>query len=144
VFLLKVRDGMSSTSAQPTTPGAGVPHARLPELWHGVLIGCIPLGVLAALAAVAVGLTAGARALTTGQSFATEQLATVLTLALGLALGFVLYGIAIVLIWRQMTAWRLAGAVRKASGALWAMAITALIVLLPVVLALVIPQHPAP
>lgn len=96
------------------------------------------------LVAAAVGLTAVARALTSGQSFATEQLATILTLALGLALGFVLYSIAIVRVWRRMTAWRLAGAVRRATGALRALAITALIVLLPVVLALVIPQHPAP
>jgi hypothetical protein len=96
------------------------------------------------LVAAAVGLTAGARALTSGQGFATEQLATVVTLALGLALGFVLYSMAIVLVWRQMTAWRLAGAGRQATGALCGLAITALIVLLPVLLALVIPQHPAP
>lgn len=135
---------MSSTSAQPTTPGAGVPPARIPELWRGFLIGVIPLGVLAVVVTAAVALTALARALTSGQGFATEQPATVLTLGLGLALGFVLYSIAIVRVWRQMTAWRLAGAGRQATGALWALAITALIVLLPVVLALVIPQHPAP
>jgi hypothetical protein len=108
------------------------------------LIGCIPLGVLVVLVVAAVGLTAVARALTGGQGFATEQLATVLTLVPGLALGFVLYTIALVRVWRRMTAWRLAGAVRRATGALWALVITALLVLLPAVLALVVPQHPAP
>jgi hypothetical protein len=104
----------------------------------------LPLGVLAVLVAAAVGLTAGVRALTSGQGFSNEQLATVLTLGIGLALGFLGYTIAIVRIWRCMTAWRLAGAGRQATGALWGLAITALLVLLPVVLALVIPQHPAP
>ena len=135
---------MSSISSQSTTPATGTPHAGAAELWRGVLIGLIPLGVLAVIAAASVALTAVVRALTSGQDFSTEQLAVVLTLGIGLALGFVTYLIAIVWVWRRMTTWRLSGYARKAAGALWALAITALIVLLPVVLALVIPQHPAP
>lgn len=133
---------MSSTVSPTTTPGMS--HTRAAELWRGVLIGFLPLGLLVVIAAAALALTAGVRALVGGQAFSTEQLAVVLTLGIGLALGFVVYVIAIVRVWRRMTTWRLPGYARQATGALWALAITALIVLLPVVLALVIPQHPAP
>lgn len=135
---------MSSMASQSPMPVSDVPPVRTPALWRGVLVGLLPLGVLVVIVAAAVALTAGARALTSGQGFATEQLVTTLTLGLGLALAFIGYTLAIVRVWRQMTALRLAGDLRRATGALWALAITALIVLLPVLLALVIPQHPAP
>lgn len=135
---------MSSASSRSPTPAAGASHVGIPELWRGVLVGFLPLLLLAVFVVAAEALTVGARALSTGQDFSTEQLAVVLTLALGLALGLVVYVLALVRVWRRMTIWRLTGHARQAIGALWALAITALIILLPVVLALVIPQHAAP
>ncbi|HLV97176.1 MAG TPA: hypothetical protein VKT82_00740 [Ktedonobacterales bacterium] len=135
---------MTSTAPQPSTPVSGTRRARLPELWRGVLIGLLPLLALAVALAVVSALTTGARALTVGLGFSAEQLATALTLGVGLALGFTVYAIALVRVWRRITAWRLAGQSRQAIGAFSSLAITALVILLPVVLALLIPQHPAP
>jgi hypothetical protein len=96
------------------------------------------------IVAAAVILTAGARLLTVGHGFSAGQVATALTLGGGLALGFIAYAIALVRVWRRITSWRLAGQGRQAAGALSSLAITALVVVLPVVLALLLPQQPAP
>jgi hypothetical protein len=109
-----------------------------------VLNGLLPLVALIVVLAAALALTAGARALSVGWGFPAEHFATALTLGVGLALGFTVYTIALVRVWRRMTAWRRVGEGRRAAGALWALAITALVVLLPVLLALIIPQQPAP
>ncbi len=135
---------MSSSPPDSPARGGETRRTRVSPLWLGALIGLLPLLVLAVIEAAAVVLTAGARALTVGQGFAAEQLATALTLGVGLALGFVAYATLLVLVWRRIIVWRHAGQERQATGALFALALTALVVLLPVVLALLIPQHPAP
>ena len=114
------------------------------QWWRGVLLGLLPLLALAVIVAASVALTAEARAITAWLGFAAEQLATALTLGVGLALGCLVYTILLVWVWRRATAWRRAGQTRQATGVLCSLTITAVVVLLPVGLALLIPQHPMP
>ena len=111
---------------------------------RGVLIGLIPLGLLLLIVAVTVLLTALARQLVASSGFFAQQRASVIVLIAGLVVALVVYIIAIVRTLRSVTAWQRGGAGGQARAALLALGFTALVVLLPVVLASVLPQNPAP
>ena len=111
---------------------------------RGLLAGLTPLARLLVIAAVAIGLTILSRSFTAGQGFFFEQRVAVIVLAVGLLAAFALYAVSCVGALRQVGAWQRSGETTKAGGALWALGVTALIVILPVVLAAVLPQHPAP
>src|SRR6266849_8402717 len=124
--------------------------AQSPSLPHrgsalrGVLVGFIPLGLLLLIGAVTVLLTALARQLVASSGFFVQQQASVIVLIAGLVVALVVYIIAIVRTLRNVTAWQRGGVVDQARAALLALGFTALFVLLPVVLAIVLPQNPAP
>jgi hypothetical protein len=61
----------------------------------------------------------------------------------GLLISAVVYCVATVRALRQASVWQSAGLTRQVMGAYWALAIAALVVLLPFILALALPQHPA-
>jgi hypothetical protein len=111
---------------------------------RGVLIGLIPLGLLMVLVAVTFLLTALARQLVASSGFFAQQQAAVIVLVAGLAVALVVYIIAIVRTLRGVTTWQRGGVVGQARAALLALGFTALVVLLPVVVVLVLPQSPAP
>jgi hypothetical protein len=121
-------------------------HSIKPEssALRGVLTGLIPLGLLLLVVAVTVLLTALARQLMASSGFFAQQQASVIVLITGLVVALVVYIIAIVRTMRNITSWQRSGAVGQARAALFALGCTALVVLLPVVLAIVLPQHPAP
>ena len=73
-----------------------------------------------------------------------QQQASLIVLIAGLVVALVVYIIAIVRTMRNITSWQRSGAVGQARAALLALGCTALVVLLPVVLAIVLPQNPAP
>ena len=110
----------------------------------GVLIGLIPLGLLLLIVAVTVMLTALARQLVASSGFFVQQKASVIVLIVGLVVALVVYIIAIVRTLRSVTTWQRVGAAAQARAVLLALGCTALIVLLPVVLAIMVPQSPAP
>jgi hypothetical protein len=111
---------------------------------RGVLTGLIPLGLLLLVAAVTVLLTALARQLLASSGFFAQQQASVIVLIAGLIVALVIYIIAVVRTMRNITSWQRSGAIGQARAALFALGCTALVVLLPVVLAIVLPQNPAP
>jgi uncharacterized membrane protein YdbT with pleckstrin-like domain len=112
---------------------------------RGVLIGLIPLVLLLVLVAVTFLLTAPARQLVASSGFFAQQQAALIVLIIGLVMALVVYIIAIVRTLRRVKAWQKGGALGgQARAALLALGLTALVVLLPVVLALVLPQNPAP
>ncbi len=121
---------------------------RAPEpkrsVWHGVLVGLIPLGLLAGMVAITLLVTALARQLAAGSGFVMQQQITLLTLIVGLVLAIVVYGVAIWRVLRYVKSWQRDGTTFQANAALWALTATALIVILPVLVALIFPQHPAP
>jgi len=111
---------------------------------RGVLVGFIPLGLLLLVVAVTVLLTALVRQLVASSGFFAQQQASMIVLIVGLIVALVVYIIAIVRTMRNITSWQRTGADGQARAALLALGCTALVVLLPVVLAIVLPQNPAP
>ena len=65
-------------------------------------------------------------------------------MAVGLVIAAAMYTIAIVGTLRRIRRWHAEGSAAPALGALWALAASAFGVLLPVLLAAFLPQHPAP
>ncbi len=110
----------------------------------GIFIGLVPLGLLLLIVALTVLLTTLARQLIASSGFFVQQRVSVIVLIAGLVVALVVYIIAIVRTLRSITTWQRAGAVDQARAALLALGCTALVVLLPVVLAIVLPQNPAP
>jgi len=110
----------------------------------GAVVGLIPLGLLLLIGAVTVLLTALARQIVASSGFFAQQQASVIVLIVGLVVALVVYIIAIVRTMRNITSWQRSGADGQARAALLALGFTVLIVLLPVVLAIVLPQNPAP
>jgi hypothetical protein len=104
----------------------------------------MPLARLILIFALALLLTLLARAATASLDFAVQQAAAVITLAAGLAAAAVIYALSLVGVFRRMADWRADGHTAQASAALWALAVTALIVVLPIIVAALVPQHPAP
>jgi uncharacterized membrane protein len=111
---------------------------------RGALVGLIPLVLLIVIVAVTFLLTALARQLVASSGFFAQQQASLIVLIAGLVMALVVYIIAIIRTLRSITAWQRVGSVGQARAALLALGFTALVVLLPVVLALVLPQNPAP
>ena len=111
---------------------------------RGVLVGLIPLGLLLLVVAITVLLTALARQLVASSGFFAQQQASLIMLIVGLVVALMFYIIAIVRIMRNITSWQRSGADGQARAALLALGFTALIVLLPAVLAIALPQNPAP
>ncbi|MFL5658777.1 MAG: hypothetical protein ACJ8CB_31915 [Ktedonobacteraceae bacterium] len=110
----------------------------------GALIGLVPLGLLALIIAVALALAVLARQLTAASGFFAQQQAALIILIAGFVLALVVYVVAIVLTTRRIAAWQQNGIAVQARAALWSLGITALIVILPFLLAILLPQHPAP
>jgi hypothetical protein len=110
---------------------------------RGTFAGLIPLGLLLLIVAVTVLLTALARQLFASSGFFAQQQAAVIVLIAGLVVALAVYIIAVVRTLRSITAWQRGGVGGQARAALLALGVTALVVLLPVVLAIVLPQHPA-
>jgi hypothetical protein len=111
-------------------------------LVRGVLLGLIPLALLLALVLAALLLTALTRQLTAASGFLTQQQVSLIVLIAGLGLAAVVYSVALVLTVRRVASWQPGGT--QARAALLALGITALIVVSPVLLVIVLPQTPAP
>ena len=111
---------------------------------RGALTGLIPLGLLVVIVLIVLLLTALARQLIAASGFFVQEQTVLFIVIPGLILAIVVYAVALWLTMRHVALWQQEGAELQARATLWALGITALIVLLPVVLALVIPQHPAP
>jgi hypothetical protein len=108
---------------------------------RGVSLGLIPLALLLALVITALLLTALTRQLTAAPGFFTQQQVSLIVLIAGLGLATVVYSVALVLTLRRVASWQPGS---QARAALLVLGITALIVVLPVLLAIVLPQAPAP
>ena len=132
-------------SSQPSNSEAQAqPSTSENNTWRGLLFGFAPLVVLVILVVIALAVTALVRQIFAPSGFFVVQQAALITLITGLVIALVIYVVAIVLALRRVAAWQQIGAKKASNAALWSLAITAFIVLLPVILAAVIPQNPAP
>ena len=111
---------------------------------RGVLVGLIPLGLLLLIVAITVLLTALARQLFASSGFFAQQQASDNRADCWVSIGsgdiycrYCTYN-------EECNHVAASGSGGQARAALIALGCTALVVLLPVVLAIVLPQHPAP
>jgi hypothetical protein len=135
---------MSTHSIDEATTPAPQPIEAKGSALNGVLIGLIPLGLLAVVVLIAVVATAIARELTAGGGFYAQQQASLITLIVGLALAIIAFAIACWRVLHQVGLWQKAGVAMQAAATLWTLGCTALVIISPILLALVLPQHPAP
>ena len=135
-----------STHAMKETNVAAQELATAPNRsgWHGVLVGLIPLGLLAGIVAMTLLVTALARQLVAVSGFFMQQQTALIALIVGLVLAIGVYALASWRVLRRVKIWQRDGTTTRANAALWALAATTLIIVLPVLLALILPQHPAP
>jgi len=134
---------MFSSPTSPVTAGG----AQLPgrgNAARGFTSGLLPLLPVAVIVVVALALAALARQLTAGQGFYTQQWAAGIIVVLGLLGSAVSYTVSCVRAMSQVRRWQAAGKTSQATGALWGLLVVTLVILLPVLLAIFIPQHPAP
>ena len=113
---------------------------------RGFFRGLAPLAILLPLVAAAWAAAAWVRGLTAAWGFFAQQQVTLITLIVGLAIAVTAYAAALAVTLRRIRRWHAAGRpreLRQAAGALWALALTALLIVVPVVVAVVMPQHPA-
>ena len=125
-----------STNLQKQMPG--------PSALRGILLGLIPLLLLAIIVIVTLLITAFARQWVASSGFFRQQQVALIVLIAGFILAILAFAIAIWRVSEQIKDWQQDGLVKPGRAALWALGITVLIVLLPVVLAIVLPQNPAP
>lgn len=132
---------MQPTSSSP--PGAT--DVRSDEsLVRGLVVGVVPLALVAAVVALFLVVEMLVGHLTAGQDFFTAQRIAVIVLIVGMIATIATYAVSCRVALRRIVAWQAAGDQAPARGALLGLALTALVVLLPVLLAVFVPQHPAP
>ena len=129
---------------ETSVPGQELVIEPKSSIWHGVLVGLIPLGLLAGVVVITLLVTALARQLVAGSGFFVQQQTALITLIVGLILAIVVYAVAIWRVLRHIKIWQQDGTITQANAALWALTATALITVMPVVLGIILPQHPAP
>jgi hypothetical protein len=114
------------------------------EILYGILSGLIPLLLLGSVTTLAVILTALVRQAFNSDGFFVWQRDVLITLSACMVLALLAYVTSLVVILRRTVGWQRAGLRARSAATLWTLFATAWIVLLPVILAAVIPQHPAP
>jgi hypothetical protein len=110
---------------------------------RGILTGLVPLALWAVLGIVAVVATTLARALTNGEAFLAQQPVLVYTFGIGLVVAFGAWIAGCAWALRRARTWERIGAPLQAAATRWTLGASAIILLLPVILAVLIPQHPA-
>lgn len=136
---------MSTHSMNDSTiPGQSSSSEVTNSVWRGVLTGLIPLELLVVLVTVTMLLTALARLLFTNAGFFTQQQASVIVLIVGLILTIAVFAVAIWRVLRRVAVWQQNVVIVQANAALWTLGVTALVVVVPVLLAILLPQHPFP
>ncbi len=137
---------MQASALPPTNPTDQMAQTtvRSQTFWRGALLGSVPLAVFVMLASATLLLSSLARTLTAPGGFFAQRQAALIVLMLGGLLTAIGYVVAILWVWRHLRHWYLDGASAPIEGALAALALTALLTLLPIIVAFVAPQHPAP
>jgi hypothetical protein len=128
------------SDSQKLVPAPGLPGSVL----RGTLVGLIPLGLLVVVLALVLAITALTRQLLATSGFFVQQEWVLIVLIAGMVLAIVVYAGSIWRILRRVATWQQAGMREQARSALWALGATALVVLIPVLLTLLLPQRPAP
>ena len=106
------------------------------HLWHVLAIVLLPLLLLTGSGVGTLGLIVLVRTWTASDAFFVRQLLLLLAVTLGLLLAVLTYTVSIVFALRKIRAWHESNQAGKAHGATWGLGFTALMVALPLLLAL--------
>lgn len=117
---------------------------RTGTFWSGALVGGAPIALLVVIVGATLLLSTLARMLAASGGFFAQQQAALIVLVAGCALAALGYIVAMIWAWRWLSRQFRAGAIAPTQGALMAFALTSLLVLLPLILAIALPPHPAP
>jgi len=125
------------------TATTGASGGAADNILRGVGVGLAPAAFFYAGILVGFGVVSLLRVATPGLGFLTQLpiLNVVSALCLvALAVGFTLVSVRV---FRQARRWREDGETTAANAVLWGLAVSALLVLVPVLVAILLPQHPA-
>ncbi len=111
-------------------------RAARESVWHVVTLVVMPLASLSVITSATLGCIVLARSLTAADGFFVQQQAALLVVSTGLVLAAATYTAAIIFALRKIKRWHQANNTRKAIGATWGLGATALVVLLPFLLAI--------
>lgn len=106
---------------------------------HGFFTGIVPLALLVLGIATTLLVSAVVLSVTGSVGFMTRQTVMLAVVGVGLLLSLVVYTVMCVRALRQVRQWQRLGAANVATGALWMLALTALVTLSPVLIALIWP-----
>ena len=133
---MKTETGSADTSAVSRGgPGRG--------LGQGILIGLVPIALFYVIATLAILLTTLVRDLTNGQGFLAQLPLVVSTLGGGLVMAFVAWIAGCIWALRRAQTWERAGDAMRAITTQWMLGASTLLLLAPVIVAILLPQHPA-
>ena len=109
------------------------------EYWRGMLYGVLPLAVVAAIISMALLLAALVRQLIGVSAFFLQQQVVLIILGSGVVLALVAFPFALIITLRHVARWQSDGQNEPAGAALWTLGVSALVILLPALLAIVLP-----
>ena len=135
---------MSTSSTNPGGPQQRTVGSASNEAVRGLLVGLIPLGLLLVVVLVVLVLVVLARTLLSAAGFFVEQQVSLIILIVGFLATLIVSIIVTARTLRNIATWQQDSLTVRSRFALWALGFTALVVILPVLLALLLPQHPAP
>jgi hypothetical protein len=125
-------------------PSTGGRASNRAAFGRGVARGLLPLLTLVLTAGVTAGLTVLAWQLTPGLDFFARRTISMAIVTVGLVAAVILYAAMCIRALRRAARWQEGGEIASAIGALAALGLTAVLVTLPLMLAVLVPQHPAP
>lgn len=114
------------------------------EICYGILSGLVPLLFVGGLTVVSIILTALVRQSFSADGFFVWQRDALIILLTCLLLTVLIYITSLVIVLRQVIMWRRAGLAARCTATLWTLVGSVGIVLLPILLVVILPQHPAP
>jgi hypothetical protein len=119
------------------------PQVATSRAGSGIWAGALPLLLALVVFFLAEGITIVARIALLSAGFLFWRGITDGTIAVGLVVAAIVYVVFAVRALRQATAWQRGGAPQQAAATYWTLLIAALVLLIPVIVALALPQHPA-
>jgi hypothetical protein len=136
---------MSTHSINETSVPAQEPSSQSRgSAIRGVWTGLIPLALFVFFVAIALVTTAFARQLVVDSGFAVQGQVALINLVAGLILAIAVFGVAVWRVLRRVALWQQIGESVQAKATLWTLAATAMIIVVPILLAVLLPQSPAP
>ena len=125
---------MDQTIIENGTPTTSMKQEKRSHIRHIVFVHLTRLAWLALTVVAILLLTILIRNLTTSAGFFVEQQINVIAVIVGLVLVAIVYTIGIIRMLRKIREWEHEGKTSLATGALWSLGITAIIIALPIVL----------